>query len=91
MPATGRYNISDVVDELLDSIPGPQDGESIVDYKARVNADVATIVSAIGMKISKVDVFVKNNSRHDLEDGEQIFIASRRRFVSSEDELSTED
>ena len=83
MPIEGSFDISETINELLGNIPGAQDGESVIDYKSRVNAAVATVVVAIGTKLSEVDTFIEKHSDDKLGDGEQFYSATERRFVGN--------
>ncbi len=85
MPATGRNDISEFIDDLLHSIPGAQDNESVGAFKARVNADVATVVSALGRKLSETDRFIEERSTGGFGDAEQFYVSSRGRFVPEGD------
>ncbi len=86
MPIAGNFDISDTINDLLGSIPGAQDGESVIEYKSRVNAAIATVVVAIGTKLSEVDTFIEKHSDDKLGDGEQFYSATQRRFVGSDKE-----
>ena len=81
MPIEGKFDVSDTIDSLLGTIPGPQDGESVLEYKSRINTAVATIVMALGRKISEADKLIEKSSRIDVEDSEQLYSSTKRRFV----------
>ena len=81
MPIQGKFDISDTIDSLLGAIPGPQDGESVLEYKSRINTTVATVVMALGRKVADTDNLIEKVSRNDVEDAEQIYSSTRRKFV----------
>ena len=81
MPIEGKFDVSDTIDSLLGTIPGPQDGESVLEYKSRINTAVATIVMALGRKVSSTDKFIEQTSRSDVEDAGQFYSSTKRQFV----------
>jgi nitroimidazol reductase NimA-like FMN-containing flavoprotein (pyridoxamine 5'-phosphate oxidase superfamily) len=85
MPIEGKFDVSDTIDSLLGTIPGPQDGESVLEYKSRINTAVATIVMALGRKVSEADNLIENVSSEDVEDAEQFYSATKRKFVYKSD------
>ena len=83
MPIEGSFDISYTINKLLGNIPGAQDGESVIKYKSRVNAAVATVVVAIGTKLSETDTFIEKHSDDKIGDAEQFYSATERRFVGN--------
>ncbi len=84
MPIEGGFDISDTINVLLGNIPGVQDGESVFDFKSRVNADIATIVVAIATKLSETDAFIEKHSDDKRAEREQFYSAAERRFVGND-------
>lgn len=81
MPIVGKFDISDSINGILNSIPGPQEGESVTEYKSRVNTSIATIVSAAGIKLDNVSDLVKRTYDRELDETDQFYSATERRFV----------
>ena len=83
--ATVSYSVIDeIIRDITSSIPGPQDGESIFEYRARVNGQLMQIVDAIGDHRKRMDAFVREHSDPTLEPTDQFFNAVRRRFIPDE-------
>ena len=70
--ATVTYSATDeIMQDIAASIPGPQEGESIFDYRARVNGRLMAIVEAVGDHKKRVDGFVRDRSDPKLEQTNQ--------------------
>ncbi len=79
--ATANFEASD--EALLDitsGIPGPQEGESISDYRARLDRKLMEIVAAVGDRKRRVDAFIHDHSEPKGEPGDQFYNAVRKRF-----------
>lgn len=83
--ATVRFSTAeDAVMAITSSIPGPQEGESIFDYRARVNDRLMEIVLALSEHKRQVERYIEDHSDERIEAGEQFFNAVRRRFIADE-------
>ncbi len=83
--ATANFEASD--EALLDitsGIPGPQEGESISDYRARLDRRLMDIVAAVGGRSRLVDAFIHDHSDQKLGPTEQFYNAVRQRFIPDE-------
>ncbi len=79
--ATANFEASD--EALLDitsGIPGPQEGESISDYRARLDRKLMEIVAAVGDRKRRVDAFIHDHSEPKCEPSDQFYNAVRKRF-----------
>lgn len=79
--ATANFEASD--EALLDitsGIPGPQEGESISDYRARLDRRLMDIVAAVGDRKRRVDAFIHDHSEPKGEPADQFYNAVRKRF-----------
>ncbi len=79
--ATANFEASD--EALLDitsGIPGPQEGESISDYRARLDRKLMEIVAAVGDRKRRVDAFIHDHSEPKCEPADQFYNAVRKRF-----------
>ncbi len=79
--ATANFEASD--EALLDitsGIPGPQEGESISDYRARLDRKLMEIVAAVGDRKRRVDAFIHDHSEPKGEPADQFYNAVRKRF-----------
>ena len=79
--ATANFEASD--EALLDitsGIPGPQEGESISDYRARLDRRLMEIVAAVGNRKRRVDAFIHDHSEPKGEPADQFYNAVRKRF-----------
>ena len=83
--ATVTYSaIDDIMQDIASSIPGPQEGESIFDYRARVNQRLMEIVGVVGDHKRRVDTFIRDRSDPKLEAADQFYNAVRQRFIPDE-------
>ena len=83
--ATITYSaIGEIMEDIASSIPGPQEGESIFDYRARVNQRLMEIVDAVSDHKRRVDAFIGGHSDPKLEPVDQFYNAVRQRFISDE-------
>jgi hypothetical protein len=83
--ATVTYSaIDEITQAIVSSIPGPQEGESIFDFEARVNQRLMEIVEAIGDHKKRVDTYIKEHSDPKLQPTDQFYNAVRQRFISDE-------
>jgi hypothetical protein len=83
--ATVTYSaIDEIMQDIASSIPGPQEGESIFDYRARVNQRLMEIVDAVSDHKRRVDGFVRDHSDPKLGPTDQFYNAVRQRFISDE-------
>ncbi len=83
--ATVTYSaIDEIMQDIASSIPGPQEGESIVDYRARVNLRLMEIVEVVGDHKRRVDAFIRNHSEPSSDEADQFYNAIRQRFISDE-------
>ena len=83
--ATVTYSaINEIMRDIASSIPGPQEGESVYDYRARVNQRLMEIVDAVGDHKRRVDAFVRDHSEPKLDETDQFYNAVRQRFISDE-------
>lgn len=83
--ATVTYSaIDEIMQDIASSIPGPQEGESIFDYRARVNQRLMEIVDAVSDHKRRVDSFVRDHSDAKLGPADQFYNAVRQRFISDE-------
>ena len=83
--ATVTYSaIDEIMQDIASSIPGPQEGESIFDYCARVNQRLMEIVDAVSDHKRRVDGFVRDHSDPKLGPTDQFYNAVRQRFISDE-------
>ncbi|WP_237477464.1 hypothetical protein [Lichenibacterium dinghuense] len=76
--------IDEITQDITASIPGPQDGESIFDYRARVNRRLMEIVDAISAHSRRVDRFIRDRSDEKLDETDQFYNAVRQRFITDE-------
>ena len=83
--ATVTYSaINEIMQDITSSIPGPQEGESIFDYRARVNQRLMEIVDAVIDHKKRVDRFIGDRSDGKLEETDQFYNAVRQRFIADE-------
>lgn len=83
--ATVTYSaIDEIMQDIASSIPGPQEGESVFDYRARVNQRLMEIVGAVSDHKRRVDTFVRDHSESKLDDTDQFYNAVRQRFITDE-------
>lgn len=76
--------IDEITQDITASIPGPQDGESIFDYRARVNRRLMEIVDAISAHSRRVERFIRDHSDERLDETDQFYNAVRQRFITDE-------
>ncbi len=61
--ATVTYSaIDNIMQDIVSSIPGPQEGESIFDFRARVNQRLVEIVDVVADHKRRVERFVRDHS-----------------------------
>ncbi len=83
--ATVRYSaIDEITEAVTSSIPGPQDGESIFDYRARVNQRLMEIVDVVADHRKRVERLITDRSDERLEATDQFYNAVRQRFITDE-------
>lgn len=83
--ATVTYSaIDEITEDITASIPGPQDGESIFDYRARVNQRLMEIVDVVADHKRRVERFIRDHSDGKLDATDQFYNAVRQRFITDE-------
>jgi predicted transcriptional regulator len=83
--ATVTYSaIDEIMQDITSSIPGPQEGESIFDYRARVNQRLMEVVDAVSDHKRRVDAFIRDHSETKVDDTDQFYNAVRQRFIADE-------
>ena len=75
------YSVIELIDQLLETIPGPQQNEKITEYKTRTSNDALTVLRAVMVRKAETDTFIEDHSETDAEEEEQVFDAVRNRFV----------
>ena len=76
--------VDDAVMDIASNIPGPQEGESISDYRARVNERLMQIMLALSQHKRLIEGFIADHSDGRIEPEAQFFNAVRRRFIADE-------
>ena len=83
--ATVTYSaIAEIMRDIASSIPGPQEGESIYDYRSRVNQRLMEIVDTVGDHKRRVEAFIRDHSESRLDEADQFYNAVRQRFIADE-------
>ena len=83
--ATVTYSaIDEIMQDIASSIPGPQEGESIFGYRARVNLRLMEIVEAVADHKRRVDTFIRDHSEPNSDETDQFYNATRQRFIPDE-------
>jgi hypothetical protein len=83
--ATVTYSaIDEITQDIVSSIPGPQEGESIFDFESRVNQRLMEIVEAVSDHKKRVDTYIREHSDPKLQPADQFYNAVRQRFISDE-------
>ena len=75
------YSVIELIDQLLQSIPGPQQNEKITEYKTRTSNDALTVFKAVMDRKTEIDKFIEEHSDTEAEDEEQVFNAVENRFA----------
>lgn len=70
--------------DITDSIPGPQEGESIFEFRARIDDSLVRIVTALGERKTQFEKLIKESSDDNLSPTDQFYNAARRRFITDE-------
>ena len=76
--------VEEAIRDVIQSIPGPQEGESIFDYRARVNERLMEIVEAASGHKRRIEKFIQAHSDDKLEPTDQFYNAVRQRFIADE-------
>ena len=75
---------NEAMTDVTQSIPGPQEGESVFDYRARVNERLMEIVDAVSNHKRMIEKFIRERSDEKVEPDAQFFNANRIRFLTDE-------
>ncbi len=76
--------VDNAIRDVTSGVPGPQEGESVFDYRARLNSRLMEIVAAIGDRKRLADQFIRDHSDERLGPTDQFFNAVRQRFIPDE-------
>ena len=76
--------IDEIVADITAGMPGPQDGESVSEYRARTSRCLMEIVEAVAEHKKRVDAFVLAHADAKLDEADQFFNAVRQRFITDE-------
>ena len=76
--------IDEIMQDIAARIPGPQEGESVFAYRARVHGQLMEVVEAVGAHKRRVDTFIHDHAEPKVEPADQFYNAVRQRFISDE-------
>ncbi len=84
MASVSHRAVDEAMVDVTSGIPGPQEGESVFDYRARVNGRLMEVVAAAADHKKRVDTYIRDHADPKLEPTEQFYNAVRRRFIPDE-------
>ncbi len=79
--SVSAYSVNELIEHLLQSIPGPQQNEKLTEFKTRISNDALTVLKAVMDRKAETDAFIEEHSEEDDEGEEQVFNAVTNRFV----------
>ncbi len=79
--SVSAYSVNELIEHLLQSIPGPQQNEKLTEFKTRISNDALTVFKAVMDRKAETDDFIEEHSEENDEGEEQVFNAVTNRFV----------